>query len=226
MSIIPHLKALNITILPPNIYLQLEDKGANVKKLQTMLKKMGYYKDTKTEKAVLDGVYSPLLADAVRRFRLDFGLYEDTVLDEEACSRLNLAILTNQTIKTKKKYWVEDEGVTSPNLLIDDMPFVLNSITFDTPYNASNWSNVQLMNGKYLDYPTSKERRSFTADAIISWNEYAKMRDTLKKLKEKQCTVICFLAFPTKQKCTVNVNVALEKKTHVKLKFKITSIGG
>ena len=95
----------------------------------------------------------------------------------------------------------------------------MSDITYTKPYRTGAWKSISLMKGNY-NYLTKTEPLAYSITCYLPDDAYKQMRSELIKLETKVCTVTSKEL--TSGKYMVSIDVANQKKTHMKLTFKLT----
>lgn len=230
--------------------LKYGDKGADVTLLQQNLQKIGYYLKSGGYDLVVDGSYGQYTKQAVQQFQRATGHDDDGVFGPKTCPDLNQKVLakdgvsttsttssspsssssssasktTNTTTVKKQTEAVIDTSknvytTAQANLHIEGLHFIMSEITYTKPYKTGNWKTIELMKGNY-NYLTKAEQLSFKVVTYLTNKGYAQMRSEIEKLETKVCNVVSNEI--TSGKYMISVEVAKQKKTHMKLTFTLT----
>lgn len=156
-------KTKNFNCPMVNLYKDIKGHTDEIKLLQTMLKKLGYYTSD------VDGVFGPVTDNAVKAFQRATKHSDDGVFGPKTCPDLNKAYnakITDETAKknakttttTTKKvdpyafnpddYQFVDESIA--NFVLDGIRFVVESVTDTVSFEMQGWNATFLMNNMVL----------------------------------------------------------------------------
>lgn len=210
----------------PNINLSRGSSGELVKKLQTLLKQLGYYSD------VISGNFLDNTDAAVKAFQRATNHTPDGVFGPKTCKSMNELITSSanaaksaaNTVATaqavKKDPYLVDKTKNQfkdvdANLNIDGLNFVISSVTFTEPSNAGSWKRVDLMNGGqyvYKSYPVPKQ---YSVDCYMTKKEYGILENEFYKMMHRVCQVTSTII--KSGRYTVEVSLAYQNVNYRKV---------
>lgn len=221
----------------PNINLKKGSSGELVKKLQTLLKELGYYND------VISGNFLNNTDAAVKAFQRATNHDPDGVFGPKTCKSMNELInkgaqktATTTTTKTtttakvvKKDPYLVDKTKNQfkdvdANLNIDGLNFVINSVTFTTPQTVGSWKRVDLMNGGQYTYKTNPVPRQYSVDCYMSKQQYNTLENEFYKMMHRVCQVTSTII--KSGKYTVEISLAYENVNYRKVTLALTEYLG
>lgn len=219
----------------PNINLSRGSSGELVKKLQTLLKELGYYSD------VISGNFLDNTDAAVKAFQRATNHDPDGVFGPKTCKSMNelisnaastttTAATTAKTVQAVKKdpYLVDKTKNqfkdVDANLNIDGLNFVISSVTFTEPSNAGSWKRVDLMNGGqylYKSYPVPKQ---YSVDCYMTKKQYSLLENEFYKMMHRLCNVTSTII--KSGKYTIELSLAYQNVNYRKVTLALTEYLG
>ena len=183
---------------------------AGVKKLQTMLKALGYYTRQ------IDGEFGTYTENAVKKFQRDTKHSDDGWFGEKTCKDLNIqyqkktgakASTTNTTANNKKVTTTATKKVSTDiiidakkynflnaseaNCTIEGIHFMVTDITDTTSFRVEAWKSIELMGNKFHKYRAHIQPLQYTLTTIISDKEYQKVKKALILIQQKpSCKIV------------------------------------
>jgi len=203
-----------------NISLRKGSKDTeNVKKLQTMLKELGYYTRE------VDGDFGTYTDSALKQFQRDTGHTPDGVFASKTCPDLNRKYqelkvaqvnAKNEVVKPTAVTVVKEEAkpkvdplyvnpeteqwlnsndlfYTEPNLFINGIGVIVETVNPKNSFKEYGYGTVELLNNKTKVYPTHRSLLEYEVTTHIQEKYYTNAMRTLGKIKQQVCTVVSSL---------------------------------
>ena len=223
----------------PNINLKMGSSGELVKKLQTLLKQLGYYSKE------VDGSFGTYTDSAVKAFQRATQHSDDGVFGPKTCKSMNELInksntskettaKTTTTTKTtaavvKKDPYLVDKTKNQfkdvdANLNVDGLNFIISGVTFTTPQKVGTWKRIDLMNGGQYVYKTNPVPREYSVDLIMSKKQYTNLKNEFYKMMHRVCNVTSTII--DSGKYTVELSLAYQNVNSRKVTLKLTEYLG
>ena len=179
-----------------------------VKKLQTMLKALGYYTRQ------IDGDFGEHTEKAVISFQGATGHSKDGWFGEKTCKDLNLqyqkktgakasttTTAKNKTVTTTKKKKNTEIIIdtkkynflkaSDANCTIEGIHFNITDITDTTSFRVEPWKSIELMGNKFHKYKAHIQPLQYALTTIISDKEYQIVKKALILLQQKPvCKIV------------------------------------
>ena len=184
----------------PKINLKKGSKGNNVKTLQTMLNKLGYYTRQ------IDGDFGDFTKQAVEDYqRAAGGLAIDGIFGPVTCKKLTAkyaevtkkAANTKTTTTTKKV--VTDANKPDPkknvykakqaNLDIDGIYLIATTITPNTGFRYGNYATLDMMDGTSYTYQTHPSQLEYTVECYMHKDDFKELKNEFEKMSKRVCNV-------------------------------------
>lgn len=213
-----------------NIDLRENAKGDQVKKLQEVLKTLGYYPYS------VDGDFGPKTTAAVKAYQKAKGLAQDGVFGPVTCGKLKETTKTNaeqtgavkdtnvaQVVKrpsyapdTSKNLFTQAES----NVTIDGLYFTVSSVTYNQPLKTGSWKRIDLMNGGQYTYLSNPAPRSYTVEIMLTKNQWQWLQYEFYKMQFRVCNVVSSLL--DSGKYTIELSLAYENVEFRKITLALT----
>jgi peptidoglycan hydrolase-like protein with peptidoglycan-binding domain len=149
----------------PNVWLeQGSSKTEQVKKLQTGLKKLGYYTSAKGSELKIDGDFGPYTAEAVRAFQRATGHDADGVFGPKTCPDFNKKLGISEDETKLKEYTITDLMMPNPN---DDCEGLTHETTLRIVYDSEHLMHIRKMQVCVLTLMMDNET-VYTLDGYIN----------------------------------------------------------
>lgn len=127
----------------PNVWLeQGSSRTEQVKKLQTGLKKLGYYTTAKGSELKIDGDFGPYTTEAVKAFQRATGHDADGIFGPKTCPDFNKKMGVTEDESKIKDYTITDLVMPNPN---DDCEGLTHEATFRVVYDPEHLLHVRKM---------------------------------------------------------------------------------
>lgn len=229
-------KTVSNAINCPNINLKKGSKGNNVKTLQTMLNKLGYYTRQ------IDGDFGDFTKQAVEDYQRNAGgLLIDGIFGPVTCKKLTAkyAEVTKNTATTKTTT-TTTKVVTDPNkpdpkknvyqareanLNIDGIYLIASTITPNTGFRYGNYATLDMMDGTSYTYQQHPSQLEYTVECYMHKNSFKQLKNEFEKMTKRVCNV-------TNEdieagKYVINISYAWSNLvTHRKITLKLTEWRG
>ena len=175
-----------------------------VKKLQSGLQSIGYYKGYK-----VDGSYGQYTANAVAAFQRANGLSPDGWFGPKTCAIFNQKLglkdaTTTTTAKTTttvakkkaaeividaKKANYLDETDPLINFTVDGVYFIANDITPNRSYEGGDWQTLDLLGDKSYTYLGHSQPIEYDVTVKLHMDDLAGVETALQQMQKKACKV-------------------------------------
>ena len=189
----------------------------NVKKLQIMLKELGYYVAIDGYNLKVDGIFGEYTEKALKAFQTDTGHDNDGWLASKTCPDLNKkykelktkqanatkaeaakqeAVVTTPKVdplaidpKKEQVSYPEDYWYSEPNFYIEGIGFIAETWTPTNGFKEPQWKTLELMSGKTMVYQGHNQLREYDVTVHIHRKYFDNSRNTIKKMLQKVVTV-------------------------------------
>ena len=189
----------------PNVYLAKDrtNDASLVKKLQTGLQTLGYYKGYK-----VDGVYGTYTANAVAAFQRNTGHSPDGEFGPKTCPDFNAKLgwsagktkkETKTTVTKKKATEIVIDAkaanfltASQANLIIDGVYLISSSVEDTRSVEGGDWQTVELMGDKTYTYMGHSQPREYDITVYLRKDDWFQARTALIQMTKKVCDVSGF----------------------------------